>query len=328
MPIATSKYGISPCSTLHAIHHHSIIQCTQDERIPDSEIEDILSTATSVGVVAFIVNGCWPGDWDHVAALASSHPHIIIPQFGLHPWWVGRTYIPHPPNTATNTNPPWLTALRTRLLSNPRAGLGECGLDKTPKALVSNPWEHQVDACRSQLILAQNLHRPVTVHCVRAFGALHSMLEELQLTVPVVVHAWTGSAEATKTLLLQFSNVFFSLGGHLLRGRVEKAVAMLQVLRTSLDRCLLESDAPDGVIVVSDEWRRQVLDGGDRGLGVGVKTAEMKKKNSDDDDVNTPCSVADMLKIVARAMNVSEEEVAARTTATAKRIFLTSFPPP
>lgn len=63
---------------------------SQDARFPEGSLPSVISAATANGVINLVLNGCWPGDWPRVAKLASTYPGIILPQFGLHPWWVAR----------------------------------------------------------------------------------------------------------------------------------------------------------------------------------------------------------------------------------------------
>lgn len=216
-----------------------------------------------------------------------------------------------------------MQALRTILLEHPHAGLGECGLDKGPKGLAAVGWEDQMAAFYAQLRLAEELHRPVTLHCVRAFGAVHDALKELSLTVPVVLHAWTGTAEIT-TALLQLPNVYFSLGGHLTRVSPPKALAMLGVLAQALDRCLLESDSPDGLLSLRDAWIEAVP--ALEKLKTQIEEAFARAKNErgperEAQPNNTPAAVRQMLVLVSAAMGRTEEEVAAATTSNARKVF-------
>lgn len=77
----------------------------------------MLEDAASVGVSHFAVNGCFPGDWDRVDDLVKrySHGNVLVANYGLHPWWIGRQ------------QEGWIEDLRRRLEAHPRAGLGEVG---------------------------------------------------------------------------------------------------------------------------------------------------------------------------------------------------------
>ncbi len=301
-------------------------------------MKSIIAASRSDGLARFVVNGCWPGDWPRVLSLASQYPESILPQLGLHPWWVSRRdegeildQGPHGEGgggggTVRKTD--WLATLRHLLLENPTAGLGECGLDKGPKACALASWEEQVDAFRLQLQLAQELQRPVSVHCVKSFGAVYEMLSEENLTIPIVLHAWTGTPEMTETFL-KLPNVYFSLGGHLTRIAPAKALPMLRLLaEKALDRCLLESDAPDGALQINDAWIDAVpalLQ-----LKIDLETAVQLQGKEDETEnlknfkknlLNFPVATRQMLKLVAAVVDKPEREIAQATFTNAQRVF-------
>ena len=85
----------------------------QDARIPASEVEAVLAEAREQGVCRLAVNGCWQEDWQRVLQLAAANAGVVLPQLGLHPWWVARR------------SAGWLQQLRRLLEENLGAGVGE-----------------------------------------------------------------------------------------------------------------------------------------------------------------------------------------------------------
>lgn len=89
----------------------------QDERLTGQasgrSLDAVLSEAAAAGVRQLACNGCWQEDWPAVAAAAAAHPGTVVPNFGLHPWWVPRR------------SADWLQQLRRMLEAQPHAGLGE-----------------------------------------------------------------------------------------------------------------------------------------------------------------------------------------------------------
>ena len=69
------------------------------------------------GIFAAVVNGTCEADWPEVLELARNHAWVW-PSLGLHPWDVG------------NASPAWRETLRRELTENPRAAVGEIGLDR------------------------------------------------------------------------------------------------------------------------------------------------------------------------------------------------------
>lgn len=81
----------------------------------------------------------------------------------------------------------WLADLRVRLLADPRASVGEIGLDRwlleraapdDPRLVGVRraPMEEQVATFLPQLALAAELVRPATIHCLHAYGDLLPLL--------------------------------------------------------------------------------------------------------------------------------------------------------
>jgi TatD DNase family protein len=144
---------------------------------------------------------------------------------GFHPWEVAEA------------SPGWETRLEALLLQH-RAGLGECGLD-----FARRPFdrETQLRIFRLHLRLAARLHRPVAIHCVRAWDTLKALFAEEGLPrAGAMIHAFSGSAEMARELqklglLLSFSSRLADPAA----ARLRSALAAVQD-----DHLLLESDAP------------------------------------------------------------------------------------
>lgn len=88
---------------------------------------------------------------------------------GLHPWWL---------NDAENK----MAQLRSIDNRKNLAAIGECGLDK----LTKTEWSIQLQFFEAQLQLAADLHKPVIIHCVKAFTEVLAMLKGIK--VPVIFH--------------------------------------------------------------------------------------------------------------------------------------------
>ncbi|RLM75626.1 tat-linked quality control protein TatD [Panicum miliaceum] len=190
----------------------------------------LIRAAAASGVARFAVNGTSEKDWHLVKRMAEDHP-AAVPCFGLHPWWV------------PERSPDWMDSLRRFFAETPEAAVGEIGLDKGSHGRTIDFGE-QVEVFRRQLELAKELERPVSVHCVRAFGDL---LEILKQTGPfpagVLLHSYLGSAE----MVFGLANLgcYLSLSGFLTGMKSSKAKQMLKSI--PLDRILLETDGPDAL---------------------------------------------------------------------------------
>ena len=216
----------------------------------------ILRDLVTAGITHAVVNGTEEADWPIVATLCTSAsvsqrsalnaplPLSFLPSYGLHPWDVG------------NRSPAWLETLRAFLIANPAAVVGEIGLDRwildrarpdDPRlaGLRRAPLDEQLAAFRAQLDLATTLDRPVTIHCIDAFGLLLETLQSAHTTARLprrgfLLHAYSGSLE----LVAPFAalGAYFSFNGAYLASRHTRLRELYQ--KIPLDRLLAETDAP------------------------------------------------------------------------------------
>ena len=183
-----------------------------------------LAEAQSKGITRMLVNGTSEEDWPAVAELYHNHPQVL-PSFGLHPW-----------NVPTRSHK-WLATLRQFLNEHSTAALGECGLDRWKK-----PFDlpDQLSCLQAQIDLARELQRPLTIHCLQAWGPLLELLQSQSSLPPFLLHAYSGSTE----MVAPFAQLgaYFSFSGYFLH---EHKTSVRETYRhIPLDRLLLESDAP------------------------------------------------------------------------------------
>lgn len=177
------------------------------------------------GITRCVVNGTSPEDWEKVAALATQHPELIIPSFGLHPW------------KKPTTN--WYEKLVHQLDNVPHACIGECGLDRWIK---DYDIQKQTEAFTAQLRLATERNLPLSIHCLKAWGLLINILESNPTPERgFLLHSYGGSAELIPRLARL--GAYFSISGYFFQPRKKDALAAFQLVPR--DRLLIESDAPD-----------------------------------------------------------------------------------
>lgn len=109
--------------------------------------------------------------------------------------------------------------------------IGEIGLDYACK--VDRELQEQV--FRQQLLLAEELQKPVVLHCVRAFEPVMNILSEHKLRA-VIFHGFIGSAEQAKRALER--GYFLSFGVNVLHS--PKSIKALNIC--PLERIFVESD--------------------------------------------------------------------------------------
>lgn len=173
-----------------------------------------------------VVNGTHPDDWAAVAVLAAGY-QTILPAYGIHPWKI------------QDVPEDWETTLRALLEKDPHASVGEVGLDRW---VTGHDLPKQQHFFRRQLALATEYRRPVTIHCIRAWGALLETLEAVELpSQGFLLHAYAGPAEMTRRFLELGAR--FSFSPYFLHERKAPQRAVFAAL--PLDRILVETDAPD-----------------------------------------------------------------------------------
>ncbi len=194
------------------------------QALPHGEVAEALDRAQAAGVTRMVCCATSEADWAAVLALASAHPRII-PMLGLHPW------------KAAEARSGWEVRLEALLVQH-RAGIGECGLDFARRPLDRTT---QASVFRQHLRLAAKLRRPLAIHCVRAWGALKTiLLEEGLPPAGAMVHAFGGSAETAREL--QDLGLLLSFSGRQLAPTASPGPAALAAVHD--DHLLLESDAP------------------------------------------------------------------------------------
>ncbi|MDB4400717.1 TatD family hydrolase [Akkermansiaceae bacterium] len=192
----------------------------------DGKRDRIIEEMKSAGIVHCVVNGTGPTDWPIVADLAEKHPAFITPSFGLHPWRIH------------DFPDDWLPSLAEYLQRFPRAGLGECGLDRW---MTEPNFSSQIEVFEKQLALAAKLNRPTTIHCLKAWGALLDCLRSAPALPPILIHSFGGSLETGRELAKL--GAYFSFSGVFLDERKAKQLDIFTLLPA--DRLLLETDAPN-----------------------------------------------------------------------------------
>lgn len=206
---------------LYDAHNH-----LQDERFA-GQTEKLIAAARAEGLTAMVVNGSGVEDWPAVAALARAHPDIVIPSFGVHPWY------------AHEQPADWMDQLAYWLREFPAAGVGEIGLDRWKPDL---PWDGQREVFEAQLRLAADLNRPASIHCLQAWGALVETLDQTARPMRgILLHSYGGSAELVARLLPMGAH--FSFPGYFADARKARQQEAFRAI--PLERLLIETDAPD-----------------------------------------------------------------------------------
>ncbi len=196
----------------------------QDSRL-DVHRDELLNQLNNINISAAIVNGTSEQDWALVQALAKLYPWVI-PSYGIHPW------------EAHGRSIDWQNNLLNYLENQPNTLIGEIGLDKWIK---DYNLEDQISVFETQLELAIDLNRPVTIHCLRAFGTLREILKSYSpLPIPFLLHSYSGPVEMVDSFTEM--GAYFSLSGYFANpDKIQKLEVFKKVPQ---ERLLIETDAP------------------------------------------------------------------------------------
>ncbi len=156
--------------------------------------------------------------------------------FGIHPW---QTLQNQTIQTIKQSNN-FLLSIRSSLLENPKAGVGEIGLDRL-KVRDIPPIMREVFI--AQLKLAFELHRPVVLHGAKCWGQVVDTIKNLEFRIkndapPLLFHGFSRSDGLIPDIVKL--NGFISVGPAVLN---DHAVNYRELVKKiPLDRLLIETD--------------------------------------------------------------------------------------
>ncbi|MEI6055894.1 MAG: TatD family hydrolase [Lentisphaerota bacterium] len=141
---------------------------------------------------------------------------------GIHPWHINESYHEKLKHIDSIADKPNILAI------------GEIGLDKVCKT----DFELQKEVFTKQIALAEKHHKPVIIHCVRAFEEVLALIKNV--SVPVVIHGFNKGAELARQLT---EKDFYLSFGKSLFDKNTKSIGALE--ETPLFQIFLETDDSD-----------------------------------------------------------------------------------
>ncbi len=234
---------------LYDAHNH-----LQDEWLAP-HLDRVAPTLPELGLRRMVVAGTLPEDWARVETLATRFP-FVLPAYGVHPWRVGHLRA---------GDDAWLGELESRLTADPRASIGEIGIDRwmidgarPDDARLAGvrraSLDEQLAVFIPQLQLAARLNRPATIHCLQAWGALdHALRAHPAPARGFLLHAYGGPVEMIKTFAAR--GAYFSFNGSFLDPRKRRHLETFKHIPP--DRLLIETDAP--AMPLPQAWRTHKL---------------------------------------------------------------------
>ena len=152
--------------------------------------------------------------YDHFETIPKNH----LISTGLHPWYLQDA------------------ATQFSLLNNVAGesnviAIGECGLDK----LTTTPWNVQVKCFELQVQLAEQLHKPIIIHCVKAFAEVLPIVKGIK--VPVIFHGINNKISIIEPVIKR--GYYLSFGKSLLN---PSDLIQQTLLHVPLTQLFLETD--------------------------------------------------------------------------------------
>ena len=138
---------------------------------------------------------------------------------GIHPWYVNEEIEAQ------------FELLKSQASKKNVLAIGECGLDK----LTETNWDTLATIFERQIQLANQLQKPLIIHCVRAYQEVFAVLKNQKVAVPVLFHGFNKKAELGHSILQQ--GYYVSLGTSILQGKQDDFIQSVD-----LDKIFFETD--------------------------------------------------------------------------------------
>jgi TatD DNase family protein len=266
-------------NALRLIDSHNHLQ---DSRL-DQARTSILRECQRLGIVASVVNGSHPNDWQAVLEIANEEPWIV-PSIGVHPWHI------------VDLPKDWFETLSSLLGAIP-LGVGEVGIDGWRKEFDPSLQE---EVFIKQLELAAALDLPISIHGLRRWGRLLELLQRHpRPRCGFLLHSYGGPIE----MVPAFTKLggYFSCPGFFLKPGREMKLSVFREI--PLSRILLETDAPD------------------QNLPEHLDTYRLLSSEDHSTRVNHPANILHVYQGIASLRAISTEALAAQVEINFNELF-------
>lgn len=268
--IKTKSLVVFLGKTMHLIDTHVHINFD----VFTADLAELQARWQSAGVVQLVHSCVKPQEFAQIQALADRFSELFF-AVGLHPLDAHH----------------WQNDTAAQILaygvSDQRlVAIGEMGLD----FFKADNRDQQIQVFQSQLAIAQQLQKPVIIHCRDAAPAMRQVLQDFRDQggdIGGVMHCWGGSPEETQWFLDLGFHISFS--GTVTFKKAEAIQASAKLVPP--DRLLVETDCPF--------------------------LAPVPKRGKR----NEPAYVRYVAEAIATLRDVPLETLAAQTTANARRLF-------
>jgi len=145
---------------------------------------------------------------------------------GIHPWYIDAS------NVQDELSKMKIASHQKNILA-----IGECGLDR----ICETPFKLQEAIFLAQLLWANEIAKPIIVHCVRAFREALAVFKNSNNIMPVVFHGFNNNISIANELLA--SGFYLSFGKALFNPSMESVFSKIPS-----DKIFLETDDSDYAI--------------------------------------------------------------------------------
>jgi TatD DNase family protein len=127
---------------------------------------------------------------------------------GIHPWYL---------NVDIETFKKQLISIQ----NHPNfLAIGEAGLDLRQEILTQNPLKKQKDYFQKQIVLAEQIQKPLIIHCVRCIDQLLSLKKKHQPKQPWIIHGFEKNKKPALQLLE--AGFYLSFGASLYKSKTNR----------------------------------------------------------------------------------------------------------
>jgi TatD DNase family protein len=112
--------------------------------------------------------------------------------------------------------------------------IGECGLDR----ICTTDFKLQERVFIEQILWANEIAKPLIIHCVKAHQESLILLKEYNRTSPVIFHGFNNKLETANKILEK--GYYLSFGKHLFNPAIENIFSKI-----SIEKIFLETDDSD-----------------------------------------------------------------------------------
>ncbi len=246
------------------------VHCHLESEHFAGKLDSIIENAKGVGVTALITCAIVPDEWELSQKLSKNFKEVFF-ALGVHPWYIAESYHNE------------LYRL-THIQDDKYCAIGEIGLD----AKTHIDMQLQKKFFEDQIAIANEVYKPVIVHCRGAFNELIASLKRVGAPkAGGVIHSYSGNLDITKQLIP--FGFYFSFGGAVTFRNSKKKLEVLRYIYP--DYLLLETDSPD--------------------IPPVEKSGE----------INVPENIVYVLKAIHELIEKPQEEIAGVTTSNAKKLF-------